>query len=154
MAQGKAGKALRKITTKTVGFTLDAVREALGKNKETRLYSVIGVVTGARPGVTDKGEFLTLMGDFKATNLVTGEVFVSGKAILPGFVGDPIGMAALKPNADGVQFALTIGAEVDAKSVAGFQYTAESLLPPSPHSPLAQLEQTLADQKLLPAPKK
>lgn len=150
----KGTNHVRKITTKVVGFDLEAVRAALGNKEDVQLYTILGVVNGAKPGATDKGDYVRLIGDFKATNLQTGEVFTSNAAILPNFIGEAIGMATMKPGAEGVQFALTMCAKKAPKSVAGFEYTAESALPPSPHSPLAMLEQQIKDQKLLPSPKK
>lgn len=148
----------RKITTAVVGFNLEAVRAALESLKkdetEAPLYTIIGIVNGAKPGATDKGDYVRLVGSFKATNLHTGDVYQSGVCILPNFLGEPLGMAAMKPGAQGVQFALTMKAKKAPKSVAGFEYTAESVLPVAAHDPLAVLEETLKADKLLPAPKK
>lgn len=154
MAQ-KAPGTLRKITVREIGWKRDAVQEAVIKaKKEIQLCTVMGVVNGVKPGSTDKGDFAKLVGDFKAVNLETGEAFTSQACILPNFIGDGVAAAIMRPNAESVQFALTIGAKPDEKSVTGYVFTAQSLIPPSESSPLAMLEKTLAEQKLLPAPKK
>lgn len=153
-----AGKAtqIRKITIKEVFGDRKTVLEAAvaAKGKIANLFSVIGVVDGVKPGSTDKGDYLRLIGQFEATNLDTGQIYSSGACILPNFIGDGIGAALLRPNAQSVQFAIVLGAKTDEKSVTGYVYTGDSLLPPSEHSPLVALRATLADQKLLPAPKK
>ena len=152
-----AGKAtqVRKITIKEVFGDKNAVKALAekAKGKVAGLFNVIGVVDGVKPGSTDKGDYIRLIGTFEATNLETGEVFQSGAAILPNFLSDGIGAAMMKPNASAVQFALTVGAKTDEKSVTGYVYTGENLLPPSEHSPLVMLKSELEKQKLLPAPK-
>lgn len=146
---------LRKITTRDVGFTRTHVQEmVIAAKKPVKLYTVLGIVNGARPGSTDKGDFVKLVGDFEATNLETGEVFESQMCILPNFVGDPIGAAVHRPNSESVQFAVTIGAKPDEKSVTGYVFTSDNAMPPSAHSPLAVLKAELVEQKLLPAPAK
>lgn len=158
MSEKKGPARLRKITGKGVGFNLASVRaalDALPKGKdEAPLYTVLGIVNGARPGASELGDYVRLVGDFKATNLSTGDVYVSTVAILPNFVGEAIGMAAMRPDSQGVQFALTMFAKKVPDSVVGFEYTCEDALPPSESSPLAMLEKQLNEQKLLPAPKK
>lgn len=147
---------IRKITIKEVFGDKKAVRDLAEKmkGKVAPLFNVIGVVDGVKPGSTDKGDYIKLIGTFEATNLETGETFQSGACILPNFLSDGIGAAMMRPNANSVQFALTIGAKTDEKSVTGYVYTGENLLPPSEHSPLVALRSQLEKEKLLPAPKK
>lgn len=150
----KKAEQLRKITTKEVGWERAAVAEKVIKaGKPVLLYTVIGVVNNFKPGSTTMGDFAKLVGEFEAINLETGAVFQSSACILPNFIGDGIAGALSRPNAEAVQFAITIGAKPDAKSVTGFVYTADNALPPSPHSPLAQLKAQIATEKLLPKPK-
>lgn len=145
---------VRKITIKEVFGDRAAVRACAekAKGKVANLFSIVGVVDGVKPGSTDKGEYLRLIGTFEATNLESGEVFQSGAAILPNFLSEGVGAALMRPNASAVQFAIVIGAKTDEKSVTGYVYTGENLMPPSEHSPLVALKGQL--EKLLPAPKK
>lgn len=146
---------LRKITTRDVGFPRADVQAAVIKAaKPVQLYTLLGVVNGVKPGSTSMGDFAKLVGEFEATNLTTGEVFTSGAAILPNFIGDNIAAAIMRPNAESVQFAITVGAKPNDKSVTGFEYTVDSGMPPSEHSPLALLKKQVSEQKLLPSPKK
>lgn len=151
----KKAETVRKITIKEVFGDKAAVRAAVekAKNGQAHLFTVIGVVNGAKPGSTQLGDYCKLVGDFEAVNLATGEVKQSSACILPNFLGDPIAAAVQRPNAESVQFAITIGAKADPKSLTGYTYTGESVLPPSDHSPIAMLRKQLEEQKLLPAPK-
>lgn len=153
MAQAKATE-LRKITTKEIGWTrADVQAAAIKAGKAIQLYTLIGVVNGVKPGSTSMGDFAKLLGEFEAVNLSTGETFHSGTAILPNFIGDNIAAAVMR-GAESVQFAITVSAKPDEKSVAGFVYAVESGMAPSEHSPLAQLRNQVREQKLLPSPKK
>ena len=144
----------RKITIKEIVGDKTVIKERVvaAKGKPIKLFNVVGIASGAKPGSTQMGDYLKLVGDFEATNLETGEVSQSGACILPNFVTDGIGAALMRPNAESVEFALTIGAKPDEKSVTGYQYTCESLLPPSEHTPLVALKAKLGG--LLAAPKK
>ncbi|NBO39765.1 hypothetical protein EBU99_14460 [bacterium] len=108
---------LRKITISTCGFDKTAINAAIAQNGgvETDLLKIAGVTTKATPGQTDKGEFVKLMGEFRAINLVSGELFNSAACILPNFVSDAIAAALEQSNE--VEFALMISAKlVEAKA--------------------------------------
>lgn len=148
-------RILRKITVRdTMGAEwmkkemLDAVEAKKGKT--LWLCTIIGVVGGFKPGSTDKGEFIRLNGQFKSTNLLTGEQFRCGSAILPGFVSEPIAAQVKSGGAD-IQFAIKIGAHYDETSVTKYVYDVASLIAPQENDALAMLEQQ-AGIKALPAP--
>ena len=106
---------LRKLTIKTAGFDVTAVKAALADNKTADLLKVVGITTEARPGQTEKGEFIKFGGTFRAINLQTGEVFEASTAIFPNFIADSL--AAALAQSQEVEFGILIGAKANATSV-------------------------------------
>ena len=147
---------LRRITVRDVlgkAFMSDlAAHLAAAKAKKLGLMRVIGVASRAKPGSTDKGDYVRFIGRFKATNLQTGEVFQSSQCILPNFIGEQIHAAMTAGRAAGIeglehqnesQFAFDIGAHYEESSVTKYVYDVASLIPPSQTDALAMLESTL-----------
>lgn len=140
------GSLIKKITRKTVcgdvALPVDAARP---------LYRVIGIATGVRKGSTAYGDFVGLTGQFEATNIATGEVFVAPQCFLP----DPInGMIAAKvqtPDDSGkpvtAQFAVEVGIK-PAKTTIGYEFTVREIAEVQEADPLADLRKALP-----PAPK-
>ena len=81
---------LRKLTLKNCGFDVATIKLALEGKRSVELVKIAGVTTKAQPGQTDKGEYLKLIGEFRAVNLISGEVFESGVCLLPNFISDRI----------------------------------------------------------------
>ncbi len=147
---------LRRITVRDVvgkvfmGELASHLNRAPGK--KLGLMRVIGVANRAKPGSTDKGEYVRFIGRFKATNLVTGEMYQSSQCILPNFIGEQIhaamtaggaaGLAGLEAQSES-QFAFDIGAHYEESSVTKYVYTVASLIPPSQTDALALLEASI-----------
>lgn len=144
---------LRKLTIKTAGFDIAAVKAAVAEGKgKAALLNIAGIVNSAKPGQTDKGEFLKLFGEFRAVNLQTGEQFTSGQAILPNFIADQF--AGVLAQAGTVEFALQIGAKEDKASVTGYQFTVSSLVESKASDRMQELiEKAMKNAPALPAPK-
>lgn len=117
---------LRKLTIKTAGFDIPAVKAALGDNKTADLLKIAGFTTEARPGQTDKGEYVKFIGTFRAVNLQTGEAYESATAIFPSFIAETL--AAALAQSQEVEFGLLIGAKANATSVTGYEYTVRPLI--------------------------
>lgn len=128
---------LRKITIKNCGFDVQTVKMALEGKKSADLLKIAGVTQKAQPGQTDKGEYLLLQGEFRAVNLVTGEVFESASCILPNFISDRL--AGALQVSEQVEFALMISAKANATSVTGYEYTVTPLVEAAPSDRLANL---------------
>lgn len=130
---------LRKITISTCGFDKTAINAAIAQNGgvETDLLKIAGVTTKATPGQTDKGEFVKLMGEFRAINLVSGELFNSAACILPNFVSDAIAAALEQSNE--VEFALMISAKPNPRSVTGYEFGVTPLVEAKASDKLAGL---------------
>lgn len=156
MAEKRTAESIRKITIKAVVGEVPDV-EALLKAPEKRkdLCTIYGVVRRSKPDSSDYGDFVRFYGQFKGVNLGTGEVFMAPQAILPGIVQDQLyGAMAGGEGAGEVQFAVKIGVKYDKTAATKYLYTAESLMPIQESDALTMLENSLKEQKALPAPKK
>lgn len=122
-----SNEILRKLTIKSCGLGVTEIKAAVtAETKSADLLKIVGITTGAKPGQTDKGEYLKLMGTFRAVNLLTGEVFDSAQAILPSFISDSLAVAL--QNSDEVEFALIVGAKYDKSAVTEYAYTVRPLI--------------------------
>lgn len=129
---------------------VDHVREH-GADTVMPLLRIVGAASDFQPGETaQSGPYVKLLGQFKATNLETGEIYVSGACILPGAASDLI-YGALRglENGGAVQFALNIGVRRDESAPVGYVYAIEQILEPGAVDPLADMERRLG----LSAPK-
>lgn len=147
---------LPKITLKTVGITDPETLVLSGKKKNVPVMRVYGLLRSATEKITDIGKSMTLAGDFEAVNVLTGEVFKSGKCYLPSIAEGPITemlfQAQEKDPKASVKFALdiTVSYFENPKNPKGTKYTwgVTSLFDtPEECDPLADI------RKLLPAPK-
>lgn len=130
----------RKITLRTCGLTVDAIKDALKESAEgadRELLKVAGVTVACAVGQTDKGEFIRLKGEFVAVSQITGEQFTSAECILPTFLGTTLQTALAQ--SEQVEFALSIGARKSAKSVTGYEFIARPLIKAEPNARMAKL---------------
>ncbi len=130
----------RKITLRTCGLTVDAIKDALKESAEgadRELLKVAGVTVACAVGQTDKGEFIRLKGEFVAVSQLTGEQFTSAECILPTFLGTTLQTALAQ--SEQVEFALSIGARKSAKSVTGYEFIARPLIKAEPNARMAKL---------------
>lgn len=122
------------------------------RSKEHGVMRVIGESRGYKTGNTAFGEFVAFIGQFRATNIETGEVFDGPNLFLPDVASGL--MRAQHDNAEGpIQFAFDIGVK-PASTPHGYEYTVTPLMAPSESDPLAVLAaKLLATAPALPAPK-
>lgn len=108
------------------------------------LARIVGATSGYETGETDMGTYLKFRGQFRGTNLQTGEEFRSGSCILPEQAADQIA-AALDDNPDGgmLEFAWDISAACSASAVRGYEYSVEPLIQPKGDDPLERLASNL-----------
>jgi hypothetical protein len=139
---------LRKITLRNIGLDQATINAALDGQTKAALANVAGIVSAGKPGQSDKGEYLKLIGEFRAINLLTGEQFSSAACILPNFIADQF-RPVLEQNGS-VEFALQIGARVNDRSVTGYEFTVTPLVESRSSDRMAELIQ--AATASLPAP--
>jgi hypothetical protein len=138
--QAPAQEIARKITLRTCGATVEAIKDAVHPLKEgdyVELLKIAGVTVAAQVGQTDKGEFIRLRGEFLAINQSTGEQFTAAECILPTFLGQTLQTALA--SSEQVEFALSIGARKIAKSVTGYEFVARPLVNAEPSARLSKL---------------
>jgi hypothetical protein len=138
--QAPAQEIARKITLRTCGCTVEAIKAATADMKEgesVELLKIAGVTTSCAVGQTDKGEFIRLRGEFLAINQSTGEQFTAAECILPTFLGQTLQTALV--SSEQVEFALSIGARKSAKSVTGYEFVARPLVNAEPSARLSKL---------------
>jgi hypothetical protein len=138
--QAPAQEIARKITLRTCGATVEAIKDAVHPLKEgesVELLKIAGVTTSCAVGQTDKGEFIRLRGEFLAINQSTGEQFTASECILPTFLGQTLQTALV--SSERVEFALSVGARKIAKSVTGYEFIARPLVNAEPSERLTKL---------------
>lgn len=138
--QAPSQEIARKITLRTCGCTVDAIKAAtanVAEGESVELLKIAGVTTSCAVGQTDKGEFIRLNGEFLAVNQITGEQFAASQTILPTFLGQML-QSALAAS-EQVEFALSIGARKSAKSVTGYEFVARPLVNAEPSARLSKL---------------
>lgn len=138
--QAPTQEIARKITLRTCGCTVDAIKAATANAAEgesVELLKIAGVTTSCAVGQTDKGEFIRLNGEFLAVNQITGEQFAASQTILPTFLGQMLQSALVA--SEQVEFALSIGARKSAKSVTGYEFVARPLVNAEPSARLSKL---------------
>jgi len=145
---------LRKITLAKCGLTVASLKTAVGKVKEGEIVPVlrvVGVANGYKPGATDKGEYVVLLGEFQATNLIDGHIYSSPRAILPTFVAEAF-VPALQQHGN-AEFALDVGARRNDKAITGYEFTMRPLMQSRSSDRLtALLESVAKTTPVLPAP--
>lgn len=135
---------------------VDAQGIEVTKLKETLpvlpLCRIMGYATTAKPGVSEFGEFIKFGGQFRGTNLATGEQTDAPQCILPNFIGEGLFAAIQNPARNGpVQFAIEVGAKYDDTAIAKYVFIVNDLMPKTEHDPLAMLETSVNTGKPLGA---
>ncbi len=112
--------------------------------KTQNLMKILGVCVATRTGESTYGTFMGLSGQFKATNLLTGEEFGSSQCFL---ADDLTSLIAAQLSAEGinsVEFGFIIGIKPSDATI-GYEYTSESILKTSKTDPIALLEQRVTN---------
>lgn len=140
----------RKITVATVAGGYEKWFDKLvqSASKSLELMSVYGFANGAKVGASEYGEFIKLLGNFRAVNLDTGEIINAPVVILPTYIGEALKAALDNPDRTGpVQFAFKIIAKYDVTSVTKYVYVIHDLMPPQQNDPLSTLGQAIGYEK-------
>lgn len=129
---------IKKISTKTVLGNVKAIVQDLKEGEKTRAMMVVGVAKGVRTGESTYGPWVSFKGQFKATNLLNGEVSVSGECFLPDIASNMI--EAQLADADSVEFGFDIVIKYDDDARDKYVYEIEPLFEPQENDPLLLLE--------------
>ncbi len=138
-------KLISKISMRDVVGGKSVILETIMKDKTIShpVARVIGIASGLKTGEGDNGPWTGLTGQFKATNLLTGEVYQSGKCFMPDVAQDMIVGALMAGNTASVSFGFDVSVEYDEKSATSYVYTAASLMDSGPTDPISMLEQSI-----------
>lgn len=150
-AKVPAPEMLKKMSAKNVMG--GRVRLGDGDN-ERDLYTIFGLANGLKNGSSDFGDWIALMGQFKAIRAGDGAVFYSAKAFLPDVAQDMIVAAVKSAQEDdrnaSVEFAYVIGIR-ESDTATGYEYTCRPLIEQRADA-LASLESRLVGKLALPNP--
>lgn len=116
------------------------------KIEEGPLYAIVGIASDTKSGSGAYGEWLALLGQFKAIPLVgdnKGKKFASGSAFLPDVLLD--GIAAQLTDGGSVQFAYYVTKIEDPDVARGYRFGAEMLVKPAENDPMKLLAERIAD---------
>jgi len=99
--QKAPGNVLTPVGKITVAQVFGKIKVAdLPEEGETEIMRVAGYASSTKSGTTQYGEWHALQGEFAATNLDTGEVFISKTCIVPGPMGEALIVATEKQLAE------------------------------------------------------
>lgn len=115
-------KIINKISVKSVGIELPKV-----VSESMNLIEIIGFTSNVETGLSTFGEWTKLLGRFEATNLQTGEVFISGSCFLPSVASSLIVPQLSPDGTKEIRFAFIIGIK-SSDSAIGYEYTVEPLI--------------------------
>ncbi len=119
-------------------ISVNKVGAKRSKTEHRELMQVFGIATGTLAGESQFGEWVALVGTFKAVNLEDGEVFTSGKCFLPSVATDYL-VQYLSSETSSVEFALQIDS-VPSDTVIGYEYIVKPLIEVEEPKALSDLE--------------
>ena len=148
---------LKKLTVKGIlGAKLDSVIpiEDLKKQRTVKVCRIIGRANKAKPDSSKLGDFIRFGGEFLGINLLSGEIYAAGAAILPGIAESAVYGAMGQMNDKGqsestVEFAFEIGAKYDETAATKYVYTVIPLTDPKPSDPMKALLESTGTTKAL-----
>lgn len=138
----KNATLIKKITAKVMMGEVDKSLIPESENS-IDLFHAYGIATSVKTGSTNFGEWTALIGQFRAVRLDNGDVFESGKMLLPDIARDAIvGRLGATADTKGIEFAFTIGIKRDTakNSARGYVYTAKPMIEITEADPIAKLE--------------
>ena len=108
-----------KVTVANVfGKIIVAKLPPVGESVE--ICKMVGYASGMKEGVTQYGQWRALTGEFAATNLATGEIFIGKTGIIPGPMGEALIDAVIDKLKDDaaakVAFAVIVSVKRSAKN--------------------------------------
>lgn len=131
----------------------EVIYETVQRGIKQDVMRVFGQCDKIKLGNTQYGETVEFIGNFEATDILTGEIYRGSRLFLPPVLTDMLRAEVVAAGETGVQFAFDIGID-SANNAHGYQYTITPLTAPSVSDPLAQMKAALlANAPALPSPK-
>jgi len=119
-----------KISVKTVVGNKKTINDAISEynGASVPIMRVVGQVNGIERGSSSYGEWLALKGNFQATNIITGDVFMAGSAFLDSTYASNIEVELNKEEVSVVEIAVDVNAASSDTSQSGYIYSIRPLL--------------------------
>jgi len=119
-----------KISVKTVVGNKKTINDGIKEynGASVPIMRVVGQVSGIETGSSTYGEWLALKGNFQATNILTGEVFMSSTAFVDNTYSQNIQSELEKEEVSIVEIAVDIHAASSDSSQTGYIYSIRPLL--------------------------
>lgn len=122
---------LKKITIKTVCGT-PSIRDLPADGSEVVCMKVAGYAAGTKQGETQYGTWNALLGEFAATNMGTGEVFMAKSCLLPDALGEALVdtvTAKLQDDASSkVAFRVMVSVKISQRDPNKYEYVTRPLM--------------------------
>lgn len=146
---------VKKIGAGTLGYDKKALRELCAK-KPAKVFKVYGLATNVRYGThNENGDWTKFLGQFEAVDLGTGEVVRSGELFLPSSVTPILESQIISGKGDeevqfkGIQFAMEVGVEHNAKAATEYVFTCKDLMPKQENDFLSSMRSEFVANKEL-----
>lgn len=148
MARAKKNEStareVKTLTIKELGFEF----KPHSVEERQDLMRVVGIGLGTKAGNGTYGEYNKILGEFEATNMVSGEVVKSNQLILPGDTGDMAVLALTSGQAKMVEIAVEIAVIPSDRSARGYTFVSKNLMAKGAESGLAALKGRVAQNLL------
>lgn len=139
----------KKITTQTMGLK-PAELETIAQERsgtQVPVLRVWGIVSGAKGGVSQFGNFIAFSGEFGALNLITGDEARSQTLLLPSVAEGVVASLFVKASKDGgsAQIGIEVAVEenLSAKGGTKFRYIVKPLFEYKGDDAMAELAKQL-----------
>lgn len=136
----------KKLSVATVCGAIDLKKLIAAPNSTLKLMRVIGLAVGTKQGHSSYGEWTSLLGQFEAVNIETGETHSASTLFLPDVALLPIQIALSQEGTKGVEFAIELSAKYSENKKPGgsaYEYVFETLLPPDQNDPISRMKARL-----------
>lgn len=121
---------IKKITVGTV-FGKIALRD-IPENDELYLCRISGIAAGTEHGESNYGSWTALRGNMAATNVITGEIFMSTSAFIPSTMGDALAQSLesklLEDASSTLTFAVDVSVIVSPRDANKYEYVVRPVI--------------------------
>jgi len=119
-----------KISVKTVVGNKKTINDAISEynGASVPIMRLVGQVNAIERGSSTYGEWLALKGNFQATNILTGEVFMAGSAFVDHTYSQNIQLELEKEEVSVVEIGVDVNAASSDSSQSGYSYSIRPLL--------------------------
>lgn len=142
---------VKKLSAKVLVGNVKSYVKDLQEGQSLDIFRVVGIARKIKTGISNFGEWESLMGEFVAEPLVgakAGQRFRTGQMFLPDVALNLIAPVVGNGN-NGVELAFVVNIEANEDSATGYIYSCQFLVEPESSDPLEALM-----AKALPAPAK